>query len=65
MVQVNGEPLEWREAMTIRDVLAARKYNFPLLIITINGTIVPRADYDSCRVPDGAEVQVVHLMSGG
>ena len=38
---------------------------FPLLIITVNGELVQPKAYDSTLVPDGAEVQVVHLMSGG
>ena len=65
MIQVNGEPLAWHEGMTVRDVLTARKYVFPMLIITIDNTLVAREDYDRTCVPDGAHVQVVHLMSGG
>jgi sulfur carrier protein len=65
MIQVNGEPLAWQEDMTIRDVLIARKYIFPMLIITMNGTLVARRDYEITRVPDQADLQIVHLMSGG
>lgn len=65
MIQVNGEPLEWHEGMTVRDVLTARKYAFPMLIITIDGTLAAREDYNRTCVPDGANLQVVHLMSGG
>jgi sulfur carrier protein len=65
MIQVNGEPMAWHEVMTVRDVLIARKYVFPMLIITMNGTLVARKDYETTRVPDRANLQVVHLMSGG
>jgi sulfur carrier protein len=65
MIQVNGEPLEWHEEMTVRDVLIARKYIFPMLIITMNGTLVARKNYETTRVSDRADLQVVHLMSGG
>jgi sulfur carrier protein len=65
MIQVNGEPLEWHEEMTVRDVLIARKYVFPMLIITMNGTLVARKNYETTRVSDRADLQVVHLMSGG
>jgi len=51
--------------MTVRDVLTVRKYAFPLLIVRIDGILVPRDSYDSAPVPDGAVVDVVHLMSGG
>lgn len=64
-ILVNGDPLAWRERMTVRDVLKARNYIFPLLVITVNGTLVRRGEYDGTEVPDGADVKVVHLMSGG
>lgn len=65
MIEVNGEPLEWQEGLTVRGVLRARKYLFPLLIVSIDGQLVRRQDYDATVVPDGSTVKVVHLMSGG
>jgi sulfur carrier protein len=62
---VNGDPLDWREGMTVRDVLKAKKYVFPLVITTVNGALIPRGSYDSAVVPSGADVKVVHLISGG
>ena len=51
--------------MTVRDVLRAKNYIFPLVIVTVDGTLVPRGSYDVASVPDGADVKVVHLISGG
>jgi len=51
--------------MTVRDVLKARNYIFPLLVVTVDGRLVPRGAYDVTEVPRGAVVKVVHLMSGG
>lgn len=65
MIRVNGDAIEWRDGMTVRDVLVARKYLFPLLIITVGDQLVPRDAYDRTTVPDHADVKVVHLMSGG
>jgi sulfur carrier protein len=62
---VNGDPLDWWEGMTVRDVLKAKNYIFPLLITTVNGTLIPRGAYDGAVVPSGADVKVVHLISGG
>ncbi len=62
---VNGDPLDWFEGMTVRDVLKAKNYVFKLLIVTVNGTLVPRGSYDEVVVPAGADVKVVHLISGG
>lgn len=65
MIRVNGDPMEWSPGMTVADVIREKNYLFPLLVVRIDGELVPRDRYDSVTVPDGAEVDVIHLMSGG
>jgi sulfur carrier protein len=65
MILVNEEPLDWHEGMTVRDVLRARNYRFPMLVIHVNDTLVQKKDYDTATIPDGAVVKVIHLISGG
>lgn len=65
MIRVNGDAIEWREGMTVRDVLVARNYKFPLIIVTVDGHLVRREAYDTTVVPDNATVRALHLMSGG
>ena len=64
-ITVNGTPHPWREGMTVRDALRERKYGFPLVIIKLDGKLVPRGTYDVTVIPDGADLDVIHLMSGG
>jgi thiamine biosynthesis protein ThiS len=65
MIKVNGEKLKHTAGMTVTDILKAKQFNFPLLIIKIDGIYVPRDQYDQREVPDKAEVEVIHLISGG
>jgi thiamine biosynthesis protein ThiS len=65
MIRVNDDPLEWHDGMTVLEVLRLRNFKFPLLIITIDGTFIPKSDYGKALIHDGAEVKVVHLISGG
>ena len=65
MITVNGDPLNWSPGKTVRDVIRERNFRFPLLIVRIDGRLVPRDSYDDTRIPDGAEVDIIHLMSGG
>lgn len=65
MILVNEEPLDWHAGLTVRDVLRARNYRFPLLIIHVNDVLVPKQAYDTATIPDGAVVKVLHLISGG
>ena len=65
MLTVNGDPLPWTPDLTVRGILVARNYKFPLLVITVDGALIQPRDYDTTPVLDGAEVSVIHLMSGG
>ena len=65
MIQVNGDAMEWQAGLTVRDVLEKRNYRFPLLIISINGEWVDPNDYKTTIIPDAADVQVMHMISGG
>jgi len=51
--------------MTVDDVLKSRSYQFRLLAVRIDGTFAPRKAYPATEVPDGADVQVIHMMAGG
>ncbi len=65
MIRVNGESLEHRPGMTVQDILDARKYIFRMLAVSVNGQVVARKDYKTTVVPDEADVQVIHMISGG
>jgi thiamine biosynthesis protein ThiS len=65
MILVNEEPLAWQAGMTVRDILRAKNYRFPMLIIHVNDTLIPKPEYDTAVVPDEAVVKVIHLISGG
>ena len=36
-----------------------------MIAVYVNGEIVPRKTYDTRRVPDGADVKVIHQIAGG
>jgi sulfur carrier protein len=65
MITVNGERMEWRDGMTVADILKARNYIFRMIAVQVNGELVKRTSYDKAVVPDRADVQVIHMISGG
>ncbi len=65
MIRVNQEEMEWEAGMSVQDVLDRRKYTFPLIVVKVNDELVRKEAYATYRVPDGADVQVIHLISGG
>jgi sulfur carrier protein len=65
MITVNGERMDWRPGMTVAEILKIRNYIFRMLVIQVNGELVKRGTYDKAVVPDGADVEVIHMISGG
>ena len=66
MIRVNNQyDIEWRPGMTVQDVLDELKFSFRMIAVRVNGMVVLRPDYATTSVPDGAEVQALHLISGG
>lgn len=53
------------EASTVRGVLQAKAWSFPLIVVSVNGRLVARADWDTAPVVDGDVMDATHLMSGG
>ena len=65
MITVNGDAMEWRDGMTIADILKIRNYIFRMIAVQVNGELVKRVAADKTVVPDSADVQVIHMISGG
>lgn len=64
-ITVNGNVIEWFQGMTVNDVLRIMNYTFRMLVIKIDGQLVPKDSYATQQIPTGAEVYVIHLISGG
>jgi len=66
MIRVNDKlEIEWKPGMTVRDLLVACQFTFPLINVMVNGRLVPKEEYDSFQLDDGADVRVIHLITGG
>lgn len=66
MITVNNrDKLEWKEGMTIRDLLDEMGYSYTLITVTVDDRLVPEEDYDHFVLEDNANVGVFHLAHGG
>ncbi|MCD4817577.1 MAG: sulfur carrier protein ThiS [Candidatus Cloacimonetes bacterium] len=64
-ITLNNNPFEWKEYLTITEILKIKNYTFRMLIVKINGTLIKKDMYDKTIVPNGADVKIIHLISGG
>jgi sulfur carrier protein len=62
---VNEEKIPYEENMTVTRVLQVMNYIFRMLLVKVNGQLIPKKDYAATIVPEGAKVEVIHMISGG
>jgi sulfur carrier protein len=66
MIRVNDQyEVVYHPGITVQDVLDALKFSFRMIVVKVDGRVVLRKDFSTTEVPDGAEVQAIHLISGG
>jgi thiamine biosynthesis protein ThiS len=66
MLIVNDrDRIEWREGLTVQDVLDILRYDYVLMTVTVDGVLVPEDEYSQRLLPDGASLAVFHLAHGG
>ena len=66
MIRVNDQyEVEWQPGMTVQVLLDELKFTFRMIAVKVDGKVVLRPDYAATPVPDGADVQALHLISGG
>jgi len=53
------------DAMTVSKMLELKKFSFRMRIIKINGELIPKDNYDSAKIKEGDNIQMIYLMSGG
>jgi thiamine biosynthesis protein ThiS len=66
MITINSrEKVEWKENLTIRDLLQRPGNRYSLVAVTVNSTLVPLESYDTYVIPDDAQVWMVPIAGGG
>lgn len=66
MIRVNDKfDVEWQEELTVTLMLRKLGFSFPLIIVSVDGKLVPKEEYGTRHIADGADVKVLHMMAGG
>lgn len=65
-ILLNGrEEVFEKDTLSVSEMLEIKKFTFRMRIIKINGSLIPRENYDSAFIHEGDTVQLHYLMSGG
>lgn len=65
MISVNGEPRDGLAGRTVQDLLAALDLGPRGVAVAVDAEVVPRAEWPTFTIPDGAAVELVHAVQGG
>ncbi len=65
IITVNDNIINWEENMTIVRILKIMNYTFRMLVVKVDGKLIKKHEYESTIVSHGADVKVIHLISGG
>jgi len=67
MIRINNGKfeIEWEEGMTVDLLLERCHFTFDMIVVKVNGRVIPKAEYKTYGIKDGDEVGVIHLIAGG
>jgi sulfur carrier protein len=65
MITINGSEAPFAGARSLSEFLADQGYDQRLIVVGLNETIVPKADYDSVLVREGDVLEILNFVSGG
>jgi len=61
----NRDEVVDKEILTVNEFLILKKFSFKMRVVKINGTFIPKHEYENTFIKDGDNVQMLYLMSGG
>lgn len=64
-LHVNGDPRQFKAAMTVAELLAELDVTAPAVAVEINRSIVPRSAHETHVLKDGDRVEIVTFVGGG
>jgi thiamine biosynthesis protein ThiS len=65
MVEVNGDPTELAEGITIGGLIAALGLDRGPVAVERNGVVVVRAEHPTTVLAEGDRIEIVHFVGGG
>ena len=64
-IQLNNRPYPFREGATITSLMAENNYDFPSIIVKINGELVDEDARTTTKINAGDNVEILHIFGGG
>jgi thiamine biosynthesis protein ThiS len=64
-MRINGKTVLLQHEMTLAELLLLQRFNCRAVAVEVNGTIIPRTEYDSVRLVNEDTLEIVQFVGGG
>ena len=64
-IQLNNRPYPFMDGATISSLMAENSFDFPSIIVKINGQLIDENDWPAAAVSAGDNVEIIHIFGGG
>jgi len=64
-IQLNNRPYPFKDGMTVASLMVENNYDFPSIIVKINGELINEECWSSAAVNAGDNVEIIHIFGGG
>ena len=64
-IQLNNRPYPYTEGTTISTLMLENNFDFPAIIVKINGIVIEEEKWQTTTVNVGDNVEIIHIFGGG
>jgi len=64
-IQLNNRPYPYKDGATVSSLMAENNFEFPSIIVKINGELIDEESWPTAVVSAGDNVEIIHVFGGG
>ena len=64
-IKLNNRPYPYKDGTTVGTLMAENNFDFPSIIVKINGELIDENKWSTAAVNAGDNVEIIHIFGGG
>ena len=64
-IVLNNRSYPYKDGLTITSLMDENNYDFPSIIVKVNGELVDEGKWSATEVSAGDTVEIIHIFGGG
>ena len=62
---LNNRSYPYKEGLTVKSLMEENNFEFPSIIVKINGGLIDDSERETAKINAGDDVQIIHIFGGG